>query len=103
MGEEVLEKGDAAYKLFQRFEIARYRIFRHTGVLDPSVVNSPPGTRSTDRIYTTRLESACPQCNNRHVEIGHRSYLAHFTCLPFKCENGLAISKLYVEDPEDRT
>ena len=103
MAEDILRKDEEAYKLFQKFEMARYKVLRHTGMMDPTVVNTAPGTRSSELIYTTRIETECQDCNARHTEMGHRSYLAHFACLPFKCKHGLKITMLYEEDPEDRT
>ena len=85
MTELVLAKADAAFKLYQKYEVARYKIYRHTGVADPNLVNSPPGTRASESIYNVKITAECNQCNGRHVELGHRSYLVHYGSLPFLC------------------
>ena len=100
--EEILRKGDEAYKKFQLFEIARYKVLRHCGMLDPTHVPAAPGTRTSDPILTTRLESECATCNNRHVELSHNCYLVYYAALPYECEHHLPIRKMFVEDPEDR-
>ena len=104
MTDHVLSKADQAYKLYQKYEVARYKIYRHTGVADPNLVNTAPGTRASESIYCVKIEGECTTCNGRHVELGHRSYLVHFSALPFLCgcNPSQAIHKLSIESPEDR-
>ena len=80
--EEILAKGDRAYQLFQHFEVARYKVYRHCGVLDPSHVPSAPGTRRSEAIFTVRLESDCRFCNGRHVQLSRNCYLVYYAALP---------------------
>ena len=102
--QQVLEKGDEAYRLFQEFELARYRVYCHCGIIDPSHIPTAPGTRRSDAIYTTRIDSDCQHgCQNRHVELSRSCYLVYYAALPFQCEHGAAIRGLYVETSEDRT
>ena len=103
MTELVHQKADQAYKLYQKYEVARYKIYRHTGVTDPNLVNTAPGTRASESIYTVKIQAECTVCNGRHTELGHRSYLQHFAFLPFVCSCSNPITGLTIEDPEDRT
>ena len=99
-----MRKGDECFKLYHKFEIARFKVYRHCGVLNPNLIPMPPSTRSKENIYTVRIESDCQQgCNNRHVELPHRAYLAWYTSLPFECSHRTAVTAMFVEEPEDRT
>ena len=101
--QRVLDKGEEAYRLFQRFELARYRVYRHCGIINPAHIPTAPGTRRSERLYTTRLEGDCERCHNRHVELSRSCYLVYFAALPFQCEHSLPIRRLFVETPEDRS
>ena len=102
-GISVLSDGVSTFKLLAKFEMARFRAYRHCNIQHVSDEPSPARTRKTEPKYTVRLISTCTQCNDRHVEIGQKSYLVHFCTLPFECEHGNTIESLEVDDPEERT
>ena len=102
--QKVIQDGEKAYHALSKFETARYKVLQHCNLLPTTNLNfSPPNTRPTAKMYTVRITSDCTVCHNRHTETNHKSYLLHFAHLPFKCEHGLKISNLHVQEESERT
>ena len=64
---------------------------------------SPPQTRSSSSMYTVQLVSTCSVCHERHISIPQKSYLMHYTALPFNCEHGHRVDDMAVVEPDSRT
>ena len=54
-------------------------------------------------MYTVQLLSTCSVCHERHISLPHKSYLMHYTALPFNCEHGHRIEDMMVVEPDSRT
>ena len=102
--QKVIQDGEKAYHALSKFETARYKVLQHCNLLPSANLNfSPPNTRATAKMYIARITSDCTVCHDRHTKTNQKSYLLHFASLPFKCEHGLKISNLHVEDDSERT
>ena len=102
--QSIIQAGDQAYRALSKFETSRFKILQHCNLLPLANLNySPPNTRASNCMYTVKLTCSCTVCHDRHIEIGHKSYLLHFASLPFKCEHGHPITNLHVQEGSERT
>ena len=101
---QLKEAGKVAYQYFHRLEVSRFKVLRHCNLLPRTLANfSPPQTRGSNSMHTAQLISACSVCHERHISITHKSYLTHYTALPFNCEHGHRIEDMAMVEPESRT
>ena len=54
-------------------------------------------------MQTAQLISSCSVCHKRHISITHKSYLTHYTALPFNCEHGHRIQDMVMVEQDSRT
>ena len=100
--QRIIEAGQDAYKCLSRFNARRFKILKHCNLVVAGFIeHSPPSTR-TQEIYTVKLGSTCHACHNRHVSLGRKAFLLYYASLPFKCEHGLRVEGLQVDDPDER-
>ena len=81
------------------FESMRRRVYDHIG-FDYQLVLPGTTPRGSDLLWCTLL-STCLRCNGQHTSQPKSSYIMWQGYVPFQCEHGGAITRMYVE-PEGR-